>query len=123
MSLINSSSNWMWCKGNNSSRKSFNVINIYGPHKTEDKISFWEDINKLAIENDSEPLCFIGDFNSIKFKEDRSGCIYNERDTVFFNSFIADHGLIELKGVNFSFTWFGPNLKKCKLDRVVVNDL
>lgn len=69
------------------------------------------------------PLCLIRDFNSIRSKEDMEGCVYNQRDTVFFNSLIEDHGLVEIIGCNYTFTWFGPNQKKSKLDRVLVNDL
>lgn len=64
----------------------------------------------------------MGDFNSIKKMEDRVKCIYTNRDTLHFNQFLEETGLIELKGLNYNFTWFGPNNKKSCLDRVVVND-
>lgn len=65
----------------------------------------------------------MGDFNSIREKEDRSGCTYAARDCNNFNAFIEDNNLIEVKGSNFQFTWFGPNNKKRKLDRIIINDL
>lgn len=55
-------------------------------------------------------------------KKDRSWCIYNDRDTYNFNSFLEETRLLELEGVRYSFTWFGPKDKKSKLDRVIVND-
>lgn len=63
----------------------------------------------------------MGDFNCIRRKEDRVNCVYNNRDSVKFNGFMEEMGLIELVGVNFSFTWFGPGDKKSRLDRVLVN--
>lgn len=55
--------------------------------------------------------------------EDRVNYAYNNRDSVNSNVFLEQTGLIELDGVNFSFTWFGYKNKKSRLDRVVVNDL
>lgn len=63
----------------------------------------------------------MGDFNSIRSKEDRFACNYYKRDKKAFNEFIDNHDLIEMVGANYSYTWFGPNNKKSKLDRVVVN--
>lgn len=56
-------------------------------------------------------------------KADRQGCIHHKRDAADFNLFIGNFSLIELNGSNYSFTWQGPNNKRSKLDRVIVNDL
>lgn len=69
---------------------------------------------------EDQPLCIMGDFNSIRRKEDRMNCAYQKRDTSHFNSFMETTGMIEIEGTH-SFTWYGPNKRKSKLDRVVVN--
>lgn len=65
----------------------------------------------------------MGDFNSIKKKEDRAGSVYNNRDSLLFNAFMKESDLLEIEGLNFSDTWFGPTNKKSKLDRVLVNEV
>lgn len=65
----------------------------------------------------------MGDFNSIRRKEDIMNCVYNMRDTENFNKFMEDTRLIEIEGISSEFTWFGPKEKKSRLDRVVVNEL
>lgn len=65
----------------------------------------------------------MGDFNSIRREEDKPNCVYNSRDTDNYNQFMEEIGLIELEGMNYSYTWFGPKDKKSRLDRVVVNEL
>lgn len=63
----------------------------------------------------------MGDFNCIRKKEDREGGIYNNKDTVWFNSFFNETCLIELEGGDYKLKWFSPYNKKSKLDRVIVN--
>lgn len=119
---INYSDSWLWCEGKYHIDTKFNIVNIYGPHNLEEKIPFQEDLSRIIQVTDIEPLCLMRDFNNIRFKKDREGCIYNQRDTCFFNSLIEDHGLLRLQD-DYHFTWFGPKQKKSKLDRVLVNDL
>lgn len=120
---MDSSRFWLWCKGKFLNDKTFNLVNVYGPNDLDYKASFWEDLSSIMMKLSSEPICFIGDFNSIRVKEDRYGCKYNKRHTVAFNLFMTEFGLIELSGDNYSFTWFGPANRKSKLDRVIVKDL
>lgn len=107
LSPVESSQYWLWCKGSTNSGDNFNIVNVYGPHDIEGKQRFWNDLEYIHNLIDEEPLCLMGDFNSIRCKEDRVNCNYKRRDTVSFNDFVAVTGLIELQGANFSFTWFG----------------
>lgn len=58
-----------------------------------------------------EPLCLLGDFNSIWNKVDRAGCIYSNRDSSLLNAFLEDHNLLEINGTNYFSTWLGPGKK------------
>lgn len=113
---------WLWCKGYLQTGKTINLINIYGPRVLEEKQVFCNDLKRIHSSNSKEPICMMGDFNSIRRKEDRSGCIYNNKDTFSFNSFMDETSMLELEGVGVAFTWFGPLNKKSILDRVIVND-
>lgn len=122
LSKVDNTQHWLWCKGSTSLGESFNLVNIYGPHDLTEKQVFWNDLRNIHQQVDKEPLCLMGDFNSVTSKEDRANCVQNNRDMTSFNVFIDETGLIELQGANFLFTWFGPKDKKSRLDRVLVND-
>lgn len=112
----------LWCRGMiKNHNKPINIANIHGPHKEKDKVSFWMQLRHLVELYNEEAICIMGDFNRIRVKEDKEGCIYQDKDSKRFNSFIEDMGLFEVRGENFTFTWFGPKNKKNKLDRVLIN--
>lgn len=119
---VDGTPHWLWGKGYLPTGEIINLVNIYGPHDAEEKKEFWIDLKKIHDSVVEEPMCAMGDFNSIRLEKDRSGCVYNHRDTQGFNSFMADTGMLEIEGIDYSFTWFGPMNKKSKLDRVLVND-
>lgn len=119
---MDSSQHSLWCKGHMQSGTRLNLINVYGPRDIVAKQIFWNELRSVHNQMNEEPVCMMGDFNSIRKKEDRANCIYSNRDTIYFNQFLEETGLIELEGLNFSFTWFGPGIIKSRLDRVLVND-
>lgn len=120
--VVESSKRWIWCKGELPSGIIINLINVYGPHDLEEKRQFWRDMRNILSLSEDSPICVMGDINSIRFKEDRENCVYNNRDSTSFNLFMEETGLIELEGLNFSFTWFGHDNKRSRLDRVLVNE-
>lgn len=120
---VTCSSCWIWCKGKVNGEYPVNLINVYGPHDPLEKSVFWNHLRNIVSASIDEPLCILGDFNSIRSKEDREGCIYSDRDSKLLNEFLEDHNLLEIDGSNFKFTWFGPGNKKSKLDRAIVNDV
>lgn len=69
----------------------------------------------------NEPVVFMGDFNCVRSANERWGCVYRSIDTIDFNDFISDCNLLDISPKNANYTWFGPEGKKCKLDRVLVN--
>lgn len=72
------SSHWLWCKGYLSIGEVINLIDIYGPHDLEEKYLFWNDLKRINDSIVKEPICLMGDFNIIRWKKDRSRCIYND---------------------------------------------
>lgn len=118
----NDGRNWIWCHFQNSSDSSFfHIINVYGPQELEDKQDLWDNLRKIMEQIGDKNLCLVGDFNCIRDESERVGCIYRRRDLVGFNEFIHDSNLLDLEIVNSLFTWFGPQGKKSKLDRALVN--
>lgn len=122
-SLFESSTHWLWCRRSVANEGLINFVNIYGPHDLEVKENFWLEIRKIVETVEKEPLCLIGDFNNIRIKEDRAGCMYNNRDTISFNMLMQDYGFLEIDGSNYKSTWFGPCNRRSKLDRIIVNDM
>lgn len=120
-SEVQRSHHWLWCKGDLPSGSSIYLVNVYGPHDLDEKQIFWSDLRTIVRQVSDSPICLIDDFNSIRNKKDRINYVYNNRDSINFNLFMEDTGLIELEGINFSFTWFGCKDKKSRLDRVLVN--
>lgn len=100
---------WLWCECTTYLGSFFHLINVYGPHEIEDKLIFWIEIGEIVEAADREPLCIMGDFNSVRFKEDRSGCIYNNRDSDFFYSFIENYNFIggEWYQLHIYLVWSG----------------
>lgn len=65
------------------------------------------------------PCCVVGDFNTIRKKEERKGCIFDEKEAKLFNKFIKKADLIEGQMIGRKFTWYGHHSKRSKLDRML----
>lgn len=78
----------------------------------------WKQISDIKNKHQGEPLFIIGDFNSILHDTDRDQCSYRRLDMDNFRDFMIDNGLSEIPPNNFKYTWFGPDRKSSKLDRV-----
>ena len=48
-------------------------------------------------------------------------CTYRRNDTEGFDSLIKDCNLLDISPANANFTWYGPEGKKSRLDRILVN--
>lgn len=98
-----------------------NYININGPQELDQKRQVWRDLTDLVSTIDGEPICIMGDFNSIASKGERLNCIYGRKDSKDFGRFIKANDLKEVLLGNYNYTWFGPQGKCSKLDRALVN--
>lgn len=104
-----------------SSKERINVINVYSSVHFQLKRILWKELGHICRICDDEPLCIIGDFNSVRAESERNTCVYRRKDSVGFDNFIKDNILLDINLSNASFTWFGPDGKCSKLDRVILN--
>lgn len=66
----------------------------------------WERVKKNVKVSMDEPICLVGDFNSIRVESERLKCEYRRNDMKGINDFIKDFNLLEVQVRNDSFTWF-----------------
>ncbi|XP_021991952.1 uncharacterized protein LOC110888748 [Helianthus annuus] len=98
-----------------------NFLNIYMPQGITAKKDLWDALS--VIVNSLDGLWIIGgDFNSVRFREERRNCSFKSSCANNFNSFIYDAGLFEYDLRGARFTWRSENGKKLsKPDRFLVN--
>lgn len=68
-----------------------------------------------------KPCIFIGDFNCVRFSNERMACSSLNQDHIHFNQWIMDSNLIEIPLINAKFTWIGPANRRSRLDRAFIN--
>lgn len=116
------SSNWIWtCFASKGDDMKFHVVNVYSPQSLDKKRVLWNSLRNIIECVQGEKICFIGDFNCVRDVSERLNCVYRDKETEEFNELIMDCNLAEVHIVNSSYTWFGPENRKSKLDRVLVN--
>lgn len=64
-----------------------------------------------------------GDFNAIRNKSERSNCVGLLKGSKDFLNFIEKCNLVDLPLLGRKFTWHGPNNKKSRLDRFLVDEV
>lgn len=99
----------------------FHRVNVYAPQDLNDKIDVWNNLSSVYNSYEQEPVYFLGDFNAVRSNSERRNCEYRQADTCVFDLFIKNLNLLEVPLVKGEFTWFGPNGKRSKLDRCLVN--
>ncbi|XP_021980789.1 uncharacterized protein LOC110876940 [Helianthus annuus] len=113
--------NYLIIKGRlKGSGKKINIANVYGPQDYQNKKSLWE---RLSLEMaGSEGLwCLLGDFNEVRYPEEKRNASFSHRCASLFNDFIFNGGLLEYSMKDRSFTWQSSNGNKLsKIDRVLV---
>ncbi|XP_071695506.1 uncharacterized protein [Rutidosis leptorrhynchoides] len=63
-----------------------------------------------------------GDFNTVRYKEERKGSIFNAREAIDFNEFINNLNLNDLPLGGRRFTWMTKDGRKLsKIDRIMVS--
>ncbi|GJS47552.1 RNA-directed DNA polymerase, eukaryota, reverse transcriptase zinc-binding domain protein [Tanacetum coccineum] len=95
-----------------SSDNLFFMINIYGPHKTADKIALWNRLLEF-IRNHECHFVLFRDLNEVRDESERYGTEFHRPSANNFNSFINDAGLLELPLGGHIF----PNVKVSALSR------
>ncbi|XP_071688191.1 uncharacterized protein [Rutidosis leptorrhynchoides] len=98
------------------------IVNVYGPHKDEEKRKLFESLEEL-LKCPNDEWILGGDFNEVRPKEERQNSQFIESRAKRYNSFIEKSHLLEIPLVGRRFTRICDNgLKFSKLDRFLVND-
>ena len=122
ISVSSFSQNWIMVRGINISNNiPFVCINVYAPQSATAKQLLWDNLSSMLLPFKDTHVCLLGDFNAVRHKSEKSACLFNMRVSSSFNEFFTATSLLEIPLSNSSFTWFGPNKWKGRLDRVLVS--
>ncbi|KAL8501199.1 hypothetical protein ACS0TY_020668 [Phlomoides rotata] len=100
------------------------VVNVYAPTLPSDRWILWYTMQNLAEQYKDSCLYVMGDFNSIRYQEERRGrsASWDTRDMNKFNDFILQSNLNDIQLSGRFFSWYRPDGScKSKLDKVLVN--
>ncbi|XP_021975081.1 uncharacterized protein LOC110870189 [Helianthus annuus] len=98
-----------------------NFLNVYAPQGVPAKKVLWDEL-KIIIESNDGFWVIAGDFNAVRFREEKRNCSFKQSCANNFNEFIFETGLIEYNMSNRRFTFCSENGSKLsKLDRFLVN--
>ncbi|GJS85894.1 RNA-directed DNA polymerase, eukaryota [Tanacetum coccineum] len=101
--------------------KKYLIISVYAPQDISEKRMLWSYLNHM-IDSWSGEIIIMGDFNEVRFKEERFGSIFNNHNASVFNSFISSGGLVEVPLGGCEFTWCHQSgSKMSKLDRFLIS--
>ncbi|PWA80208.1 RNA-directed DNA polymerase, eukaryota [Artemisia annua] len=103
------------------SGKRINLINVYAPQGVAAKNVLWGLIEG-ELRSSSGLWAVMGDFNAVRFAEERKGSIFKNSCASNFNSFIHRTGVMEYGMKGSQFTCIRDNGRKLsKIDRVLVS--
>ncbi|KAJ0443306.1 putative RNA-directed DNA polymerase [Helianthus annuus] len=97
-----------------------NVVNVYAPNDAALRKILWSEL--LSLRNSRQGLwVFLGDFNDVRYPEERLNSEFVTTNAEAFNTFILSAGLQEYDMGGAKFTYVSDNGEKLsKLDRVLV---
>ena len=97
-------------------------INVYAPQSLPSKVDLWNNLLRLSVSWDGIVI-IMGDFNEVRFLEERHGSSFNDRQANLFNDFIDGASLIDIPPGGYNFTWMDKwGSKMSKLDRFLVSN-
>ncbi|XP_022019183.1 uncharacterized protein LOC110919213 [Helianthus annuus] len=103
------------------SNKAINIINVYAPQKVPLEKALWDEIGSV-MGNYTGRRVILGDFNTVRWKEERRNSNFNNNCALNFNNFIYDNGLREYDMKGRRFTYLNDNgNKQSNIDRVLVS--
>ncbi|GJR45010.1 RNA-directed DNA polymerase, eukaryota, reverse transcriptase zinc-binding domain protein [Tanacetum coccineum] len=98
------------------------IISVYAPQEALEKKMLWDYLNHIIISWKGEVI-LMGDFNEVRYKNERYGSVFNVQGAKVFNSFIANSNLVEVPLGGCSYTWcHGSASKMSKLDRFLMSE-
>ena len=95
------------------------VVNVYAPCGLEEKNRLWEDLLQLKIKFTGS-WCFAGDFNTVRFADERKGYVSNGVGVKEFNEFVHNGELLDILLHDKKYTWYGKGSKRSRIDRMLL---
>ena len=100
------------------------IVNVYCSGSLRERKLLWDEIFEIRKLHKDMAWCIVGDFNTIRRKEERKNMISSSdysREITCFNNFIQNSKLVDIPMVGRKFTWYKPNGSiKSIIDRVLV---
>lgn len=82
------------------------ITNVYGTQKQADKLKLLISLEDLRARHPNMPWIIAGDFNVIRSLSEKKGGIRQlGRDSMAFQNFIMNMGLMDTETINGTFTW------------------
>ena len=104
-------------------KKNICLVSVYGPAQEEGKEVFLTELAHICFKN-KEPMLIGGDFNILRFSEDKNKAFCPNKFTDMFNLIINSYALREVTLNGGLYTWSNnqenPTLEK--LDRFLMNE-
>lgn len=75
----------------------------------------------MSLASINSPTLFIGDFNYTRFPRERFPGCNRSYDSTHFKLWIRQSNMEDLQLCNAKFTWIGPNGRRSRIDRAMVN--
>nr|GFC25749.1 RNA-directed DNA polymerase, eukaryota [Tanacetum cinerariifolium] len=98
------------------------IISVYAPQEYAKKKMLWDYLVHVISKWDGEVI-LMGDFNEVRFKNERFGSLFHAHGADAFNRFILQANLQEIPLGGCSFTWCHRSAKKMsKLDRFLMSE-
>ncbi|GJZ43946.1 RNA-directed DNA polymerase, eukaryota, reverse transcriptase zinc-binding domain protein [Tanacetum coccineum] len=98
------------------------VISVYAPQELIEKKMLWDYLGHV-IDSWKGEVIIMGDFNDVRYKNERFGSNFNVQGATAFNSFIVNDGLEEVPLGGYAFTWCHKSASKMsKLDRLLISE-
>ncbi|XP_022030494.1 uncharacterized protein LOC110931406 [Helianthus annuus] len=99
-----------------------NICNVSAPNNATRRKQLWSELLEIRCQL-SGPVIFLGDFNEVRYIEERRNSNFDAGGPLAFNNFIREAGLMEYTLAGGNFTYISDDgFKLSKLDRVLVCD-
>jgi len=104
-------------------KKELTIATVYGPTHEDKKEAFITELSQLCS-SQNQPLLIGGDFNIMRFSDDKNKSFLGNKFTDLFNWVINTHGMRDVDLNGGKYTWSNnqvdPTLER--LDRVLMSD-
>nr|GEU56509.1 RNA-directed DNA polymerase, eukaryota [Tanacetum cinerariifolium] len=97
------------------------IISVYAPHEFSEKKMLWDYLGQVITKWNGEVIV-MGDFNEVRYKNERYGSVFHAHGADAFNNFLSNANLQEIPLGGCAFTWCHISASKTsKLDRFLMS--